>query len=355
MALPAGALAGADPQQLQAEKMAFVQYLEARGVTEADAMQQWQQALNEPNLDMEALEHRAEQRLGRLGLLKSSYGIPNAPSNSPPKAASSARPTLYLRHGPPHHFRDEFGKHAARNFKPVGTVGPDGAAHYNTPSDAAAARKFHGDIFAGGRDFQSGIKSFASVDALSDANAKAALQNNNLYASINTGELYFKQGSGAVKVYHFISGYGFGANNPTADGLKERGPLPEGGYTLHFNPKYGSNYRNTGFEGMQLRPDSGNDMHHRDGFLIHMAHWNGTWGCLGINPHEMADFQRTVHAEGYGKHLISGNTGHPLAAPAPSSTQRKAAEVPADNAAASQAKAKPAPAKSAALKPAATA
>jgi len=91
--------------------------------------------------------------------------------------------------------------------------------------------------------------------------------------SISTGELWKVDASGnATFVSSGYSGKGNGLNNPYDQdiqgekGKADAGPIPAGNYTI------GKMFDNTGKTGpgsMRLKPDAGNEMNGRSGFLIH--------------------------------------------------------------------------------------
>lgn len=64
------------------------------------------------------------------------------------------------------------------------------------------------------------------------------------------------------------SGYGSGKNNPDAESLHDVGPIPRGFYTIG-SPECVSTPGPHGPYILRLTPAPENDMHGRDGFLIH--------------------------------------------------------------------------------------
>ena len=79
-----------------------------------------------------------------------------------------------------------------------------------------------------------------------------------------TGRLLNPDGTLLASCY---SGLGKDKNNPGSEGIKNCGPLPEGGYTLTDVEDV-----NGGPHGpyvIRLTPDKDNEMHGRSGFLMH--------------------------------------------------------------------------------------
>jgi hypothetical protein len=96
-----------------------------------------------------------------------------------------------------------------------------------------------------------------------------------------TGQLTDDNGNAVGNGY---SGNGDGLNNPDAEDQAYVGPIPQGGYTIQQqqNNVTGSGTSLPASE--RLVPDAGNNMHGRDGFLIHgdNQHLNHTAsdGCV---------------------------------------------------------------------------
>jgi hypothetical protein len=75
------------------------------------------------------------------------------------------------------------------------------------------------------------------------------------------------------------AGQGMGLNDPAHENLKNVGPLPAGGYTLHK-----VNYPHLGPIVFRLEPDATNHMFGRGGFYIHWDNSNRDFsaseGCI---------------------------------------------------------------------------
>ena len=280
----------------------------AMGYTPEAAIEKVRSLSAEQLQDLEASRVGRENQVPPLpGALRNQLpsGTPDNPYNMTPdqlmSAGLNAPGTVFYGVQP------GVGPNAQPTFTVLGTVGPDHQIHYAPGNTPDTVKKFNGPIYAGRGDFNSGMQT-TSIDAIT-GKAHDVLQDMKgpgMYASINEGKLYVKLNDGSIKTYHFISGCGDGANNPGQENRSCHGPLPAGTYTI--GERY-ANYRGTGFAGFNIQPDAGTNMHGRDGFLIHMAHWNGTWGCLGINPNEMGDLQATLRSQGVnGMHLTVGNT-----------------------------------------------
>jgi len=91
----------------------------------------------------------------------------------------------------------------------------------------------------------------------------------------STGEFHI--GGGPV-----LQGYagkkGVYRNNPEAQHEKDKGPLPRGRYKMVY---IGSQqYKDKGKYIIRLIPMLGNEMHGRDGFLIHGGKEDASTGCI---------------------------------------------------------------------------
>jgi hypothetical protein len=76
------------------------------------------------------------------------------------------------------------------------------------------------------------------------------------------------------------AGQGDGLNNPDLDHVHSYGPVPRGRYTI--GPAF--RHKTKGQVCMRLVPDAKNDMHDRDGFLIHgdnkLMNHTASEGCI---------------------------------------------------------------------------
>jgi len=79
---------------------------------------------------------------------------------------------------------------------------------------------------------------------------------------VPTGQLYSPEGALTA---HGYSGNGADLNNPSSEGIKNHGPIPDGHYTFtdwqdhpHKGPKV-----------CHLTPAPDNEMYGRDGFMVH--------------------------------------------------------------------------------------
>ena len=91
----------------------------------------------------------------------------------------------------------------------------------------------------------------------------------------STGKLYRPDGSLAGSGY---SGVGTGLNNPAMQDVKNVGPIPVGLYSL------GEVSNEKGPLTIRLNPSSSNEMHGRDGFLVHgdnhLMNHTASEGCI---------------------------------------------------------------------------
>lgn len=100
--------------------------------------------------------------------------------------------------------------------------------------------------------------------------------------SQGTGRLCFPVPTALISVGY--AGHGEYKNDPHADHLAARGPLPRGFYHIEAP-------RDTAAHGpyvLPLTPDPGNGMHGREGFLIHgdskSAPGTASLGCMIFGP-----------------------------------------------------------------------
>jgi len=92
----------------------------------------------------------------------------------------------------------------------------------------------------------------------------------------STGELHLDTGEilkGFAGAPEFI-------NNPEAQNLKFKGPLPRGFYKMTVHPGDRDNKK---APVIVLTPCPGNEMFGRDSFLIHGGRENASQGCIIIN------------------------------------------------------------------------
>ncbi|MDW6002752.1 tlde1 domain-containing protein [Vibrio mangrovi] len=84
-----------------------------------------------------------------------------------------------------------------------------------------------------------------------------------------------------LKISEAYSGNGIGKNNPEMQNVKSKGPIPRGRYTIVGTP---FKHPHTGIYTLRLRPDDGNQMFGRSGFMIHgdsQAHpGQASEGCI---------------------------------------------------------------------------
>ena len=114
----------------------------------------------------------------------------------------------------------------------------------------------------------------------------------------STGELYL----GDEFYGRGWAGNGEGKNNPAMQGVRGRGPIPQGWYTIGEPEEHPT----VGHFAMRLTPDPSNGMFGRDGFLMHgpamdpKVRGQESRGC----PIQLRPVRERVHASGIKRLLV---------------------------------------------------
>ena len=93
------------------------------------------------------------------------------------------------------------------------------------------------------------------------------------------------------------AGTSAGLNNPDLDHVHNYGPLPKGRYTISSAFRHNTK----GPVCMRLAPHAGNDMHGRDGFLIHgdnkLMNHTASEGCIVASLTIREDIAQSIDRE----------------------------------------------------------
>lgn len=205
-------------------------------------------------------------------------------------------------------------------------VAEDGSRIALTKAGQEYAQKFPDRVVVGGRDFNSGSKTYDYETVMNGTDPaqktmregllklkehmQGEVKSGQMYASINEGKLYIlAEDSGKLKIkeFHFVSGSGH-ANDPRYEATFRQGPAPAslaGDYydvvtrpgTMHGDPAY------------KVLEHGHDNLHNgRSAIRMHTVGASGvTWGCFGFTHGEMLEINALLGNSGKYR-LVIGNT-----------------------------------------------
>ena len=136
--------------------------------------------------------------------------------------------------------------------------------------------------------------------AASNVNIRQGLSkvsDNEFYYHQKSGYLVFGSGDSARLVALCYAGAPGFVNDPSADHLRSKGPLPKGRYKIveHEHPRFAR-------PALRLDPEPENEMHGRSGFWIHgdnkKRNRTASSGCIVTTYHERVLIARRIASTG---------------------------------------------------------